>query len=638
MAFLVALAWYGAGDLFLRLVARRASPGGAGASASFGVARRVALGAGLWSHVWLVLGLAGLYRPAAAVVAIAIGLALAALALRRSSPRGPRRRVVARRDRLAQLALASIVVPVVIGAVAALAPPTAKDALQYHIALPKAWLAAGALVDVPDNIPGLRALGAEMSGVWGMLLGRLVSLRAGEAAFGAVMFAYFPVLLAVLFDWARARGLDRGPALTASALIASAPVAWEVAGAGDVDLALALYVVLAFRATARWWASGERAALAELAAALGFALSVKLLAAASLVLLVVLVLLRARLAEERREGSAPRLAVAGLTALAAGLLVGSPWYVRTWLLTGSPLFPFLPALWPGHAPGWDESRSVMFQAFNTQYGGDPKSLFDYALLPARLALLGQRDVAAQWDSVLGPAFLAGALPAVTALCRRRLDLDFGIAAAGAAWLFGWWALSAQVLRYLLPALALGAVASVGALSDGGRAVARALLITVLGGQLLILAWFVGDDPLAVVLGAESRDAYLARRLDYYPYYRLINETLPADAKVWLIDVRRDTYYLERPYVGDYLFEDYTFSRWVAETGSAAELRARARAAGITHVLVRHDLLFDPARSPLVDDARPAVENRARLARARAFLVDEARVLRADPKFLLAALP
>src|SRR5207302_1738199 len=113
-------------------------------------------------------------------------------------------------DLFTRLAFASVVLPVTLAVVAALAPPTAKDTLQYHIALPKAWLAVGALVDVPYNIPGLRALGAEMSGVWGMLLGRLLSPRAGEAAFGAAMFAYFPLLLAVVHGWARERGLGRG--------------------------------------------------------------------------------------------------------------------------------------------------------------------------------------------------------------------------------------------------------------------------------------------------------------------------------------------------------------------------------------------------------------------------------------------
>ncbi len=255
--------------------------------------------------------------------------------------------------------------------------------------------------------------------------------------------------------------------------------------------------------------------------------------------------------------------------------------------------------------------------------------------------MGRRETPLEWESVCGPAFLAGTPLVALALWRRRLDAELGIAAAGGAWLFVWWALSAQVLRYLLPAMALWALAVAGAaaaLADNGRVLARALLTATLGGQLVILSWFVSDDPLRVVLGTEPRDAYLTRRLDYYPYYRLINETLPTDATVWLIDVRRDTYHLERAYVGDYLFEDYTFRQWVAEAGSAADLRARARAAGITHLLVRHDVLFDPARSVLVDDSRPETENRARLARARALLVDEARVLRADQKFVLAALP
>ena len=55
------------------------------------------------------------------------------------------------------------------------------------------------------------------------------------------------------------------------------------------------------------------------------------------------------------------------------------------------------------------------------------------------------------------------------------------------------------------------------------------------------------------------------------------------------------------------------------------------------MLIRHDILFDHARSPLVDDRPPAAENQARLERLRAFLADGARVLRADRKFALVEL-
>jgi hypothetical protein len=162
-------------------------------------------------------------------------------------------------------------------------------------------------------------------------------------------------------------------------------------------------------------------------------------------------------------------------------------------------------------------------------------------------------------------------------------------------------------------------------------------VSVLAGEVVIVAWIAGDDPLLTVLGAEPRDAYLGRRLDYYSYYGLINASLPADAKVWLVDMRRDTYHLERPYVGDYLFEDDTLRKWIVAAHAGAEVQRRARAAGITHVLIRHDILFDYARSPLVDDRHPQTDNLARLSRLRSFLVDGTRVLRADVKFALVEL-
>jgi hypothetical protein len=56
------------------------------------------------------------------------------------------------------------------------------------------------------------------------------------------------------------------------------------------------------------------------------------------------------------------------------------------------------------------------------------------------------------------------------------------------------------------------------------------------------------------------------------------------------------------------------------------------------VLIRHDVLFDPAISPLVRDDAPTAENHARLERLRAFLVDGTRVLRADRRFALVELP
>ena len=648
-AALVVLSWYGLGAVLLRAIrsaSAKAPPPHPRPSRTLDFASACALGAGTWSLLWLALGLVGLYRPSTALLALGCGLALAAQAVLRSWATSRPRRTgeLGRGERslLTPVAALLAALPAALAFVAALAPPTGKDALQYHLSLPKVFVAAGGLVDVPDTIPNYFALGAEMHGVWAMLVGRIVSPRAGEAAFGAVMFAFFPLLLAAVFGWARERGLDRDWAWLAAAMVAGVPTVFEVAGIGYVDLALALYVTLAIRSVARWWDTRDRADLAESALALGFALSVKLTAGFVVFVFALIVLVRTRRTDPG-DPRAPESLAVGLAAPAVALAVGCPWYLRTWARTGSAVFPFFPDIWPGRAPGWDPERSAMLVGFNALYGGAHKGLVDYLLTPLSLSLMGQREIAALYEGVLGVSFLVGAALIVWAWARGRLDAQLKIAAVTVGAFFVWWLASAQVLRYLLPTLPLLAVASAGAgaalasSGHGRRALSWALTVSVLAGEVVILAWIAGDDPLLAVLGGEPRAAYLGRRLDYYSYYGLINTSLPADAKVWLVDMRRDTYHLERPYVGDYLFEDYTLRQWIAAARTGVDVQRRARAAGITHVLIRHDILFDYAQSPLVDDRLPRADNLAGIERLRSFLADGTRVLRADRKFALVEL-
>ena len=57
--------------------------------------------------------------------------------------------------------------------VGALAPPTAKDTLLYHFAVPKAFVAQDSNAFVEGNIASYLALGGEMHNVWAMLLAGL---------------------------------------------------------------------------------------------------------------------------------------------------------------------------------------------------------------------------------------------------------------------------------------------------------------------------------------------------------------------------------------------------------------------------------------------------------------------------------
>lgn len=645
VAGLIVLAWYGAGDLVLRCAGAhvRSSDGeaaGEGAHSLSGAARAIAYGAGAWSLVWFTLGLLRLYGAATAIVTLAIGVALGGLAIVRHGTLKARAAIFDwRRAPGATGPLVIIAVALLAAFVAALAPPTAKDALIYHLALPKAFAAASALIVIPHHVPSYFPLGVEMHALWAMLAGRVVDARVGEAAAGATLFAFFPLLLAIVHGGARRAGAGGSWPLVASALVASVPTVYDVAASAYVDLALAVYVALALEAAASWWARPTRRTPAHVALAMGFALTVKILALLPLLLVALILLLRV-LRDRQATSVIGGRAFSAFAAMLGAIALAAPWYVRTWMATGSPFFPFFMELWPAAVEGWDAERSFLWQASIARYGAaDPVGR---VFGPVLVAVTGAREIPELYEGVLGPAFLVGMACVALAAWRRRLGAEAIIAAAAGVAMVAWWTISAQLLRYMLPALAPLAVAIVGSaarLADSGAdRPRRALVAASAASVLLTLAWFAGDAPLPVVTGAEPRAAYLSRRLDHYPYYEVVNSTLPPDARVWLIDMRRDTYHLERAYVSDYFFEDYTLRRWAEHARSPAELTARARGAGITHILVRHDILLDYARSVLVDDARPREENLARLRLVRAFLVDGTTVLRADGKFLLAALP
>jgi hypothetical protein len=306
------------------------------------------------------------------------------------------------------------------------------------------------------------------------------------------------------------------------------------------------------------------------------------------------------------------------------------------------LFPFYSTLWPGEAPGWDAGRARLMDSLLSLYGGS-SSLLDYLLSPLYVSVLAQPELPRSYEGVLGPAFLLGVPIVIWAFRRKTFDAESRLAALVTAAMFVLWVMGAQVLRYVLlamPALAV-AIAAAGAAVAWGQSTPRLfrglLLAAAAANALVVIAWFAELNPLAVVLGGEARDRFLARRLDYYPYYQIVNRATPPDARVWLVNTTRDTYHLERPYFADYLFGAYTISQWVREANDADELRARARARGLTYVLVRHDTLLDPARSPVVDDAAPADVNRARLERLLGFLTQGTRLVQGGAKFWLIEL-
>ena len=617
-----------------------------------------ATGSAIWSLVWFFLGSAGLYSGWTAIIVVVLGLGLficIAIIVRKTSADGEQEdpdenkllsifsakekkssKEEVPRSVFEKLFFVLIGAQIILSFIASLAPPIAKDTLLYHFALPKAFVAQGSNAFIEGNIASYLPLGTEMHVVWA----RLLAAGGADAASGAVIWLFFPLLLIAIYGWAVDLGISRVWALIGTLIVACIPTVYHVASNGYTDISLTLYVTLAVYALTRWWRERSWGWVILIAIFLGAALSVKLTAIFVIAAFALIILMKARGAEDTG-----RIVASGFAALLLAGVIASPWYLRTWVATGSPVFPFYMSMWKGSAPGWDVERSNLFQAMNSQYGGANKGVLDYLLAPLKLSVMAQPEQPAYFDGVLGVAFLIGLPLLIWALWKFELPVEIKIGAGVAGIMFLFWLFSSEQLRYLLPivpVLAIAIAASAEAISqklgNGFRRAAQlSLSAAAVAGLLVSFAWFLQLAPLRVVLGGETRDQYLARNLDYYPYYQEINTNSPADAKVWLINMRRDTYNLDRPAVSDYLFEDWTLRNMLWEARSSQELKAKAASLGVQYILTRHDFLFDYDRSTLVDDKKPRAENEAKLKMARDLVLDPARTVKADDRFSLVKL-
>lgn len=641
VAILIAAAWFGVGNFVVSFIKTERSEDH---SHVLELVLKTATGAAVWSVLWFFLGIAGAYSKAVGAAALIIGLAFAGIAFCRVKEAKVESRVPDRAAVFDKIVLVLVAVPVVLSLIAALAPPTAKDTLLYHFAVPKAFIAQGSSAFIEGNIASYLALGNEMHVVWAMLLGGFVNARAAEAAAGAAMWMFFPILLAAVFGWARQIGISRRWSLIAVLMIASVPTAYHVAASAYIDLALALYVTLAVYALSRWWRTLDGGWLVLVGIFLGAALSAKLTSVVVIAAFGLIVLLRVRKAKEIEPSAVGKILVSGFAALVLAGVIASPWYLRTWAETGSPVFPFYMSIWPGEAPGWDKERSNLFQAMNSQYGRVTGTAADQLLAPWNVSVKAQPEEARFFDGVLGVTFLIGLPLFIFALWKFDLPVEVRIGAGVTAVVFLFWLFSSMQLRYLLPILpliAIGIAASVEQIAERKSSLYMAakysISIAAVCGILTAFAWFLQKAPLRVVLGGETRDQYLTRNLDYYPFYQALNTTTAKDARVWLINMRRDTYNLDRPVVSDYLFEDWTLRQMLWESRSVQELKAKAAAMNVQYMLTRYDFLFDYDRSTLVDDTKPRAENEAKLKIAKEFILDRANTVHSDGKFSLVKL-
>jgi hypothetical protein len=559
----------------------------------------------------MLLGAVGALRALPALAWILAG-ALAAL-------------LVARRIHLPAFrrAHALLLLPVAAYLLLATVPPWDRDELVYHLALPRQFALAGRAVRPDDNIFASLPLG------WESAVSLLYALGArAEPLFNPRLLGAFTASATALATTGLARALGARSAWVAGAALLAVPTFVEFGASGYVEPYLVLLTTLSLVAVARV-VQGESSWLLPGGALAGLAASVKYPGLTAVAFLTLALLADRRSTDETADQgffAVPENVRRAARFAGLALLVGCPFYVRNAIQRHNPVFPLAFDLLGGL--GWDPLRSEAYWGTLRDYGR-AEGIAGELALPLRLFFA--RDMLHGFEGSVGPVVAAGAVAAAL-LVRRPSREDRSatrVAAFFAAAYFLFWAFTVRQARFFLPAVPplLALLARAVDLSGARARTLGALVVaTSLGwGAELYAGLWSRQLTTDWLTGALGRDALLTRLLpESYPALRELDALVPESGRVWLVWTRGYTYYLDRPYRLDSVFEGWRFEALLDSAADPMALRDALRAEGFTHVLIGRRFFLQGSNAELEPGRTARLRARFEAALAAGVLTEEKR--------------
>lgn len=462
--------------------------------------------------------------------------------------------------------------------IGALAPPIASDwdGLAYHLAMPKLYLEAGRIFYVPFSSHSNFPFTVEMLYTLGLGLGSIALAKLFHLVFG--------VLAVTAIYLAARRHFGSKWASLGALIFAGMPiVAWE-ATVAYLDLALALYTVLPAAAILAYSDTRDSKWLVLAAIAAGLAAGTKMTALASLAVFAVWAGLEFAAGRDTKADKGRFIARTLKQSLIFGviaLVIAAPWYVKSYIHTGNPVYPFLYDTFGGR--NWSADLAERYRLSQEEFGVGHGAV-DFLRAPWDLVFRSEKFYDRPGLHV-GPALLALLPLVIPAALRDRKVLKIGLLSLT---FFIIWFLLTQQSRYLIPAFSVAAIGAAGVLSALPHlrfariaAIAAALATWVIS---VIILFMLALTVSQVSFGRESYSAFLSEYLDNYRAIEYINENTSGDSRVIVYGDTRG-FYLDR----DYLWGDTAHNALIPydRIRDAVEFVSVLQNMGITHVLVNY---------------------------------------------------
>lgn len=415
------------------------------------------------------------------------------------------------------------------------------DTLAYHLAVPKQWILAGQIQFIPSLHQSNFPFTVENLFIWGLTWG-------GESGAKAFTLAFFVFGLVAIFGLARSRYGEVAGWWSALAFATVPVVLWE-SGTGYIDVPHGLYGGLGILYSARFLADGkDRSHLWLSAILLGFAAGSKYTGLQTIAVVGFVIAIAFSLKRQPAEG----LKTAALVGLVAMAIAG-PWYVKTAINTGNPVFPFFFERLGGKS--WDQRRADAYKNEQQNFGA---GTLETRHKPTQIgnAILGLAYQPGRYvnpDETHGNGTPLGAIGAVV-LVAGLLWAISGVMGAFESSILGiigisllMWFFLSQQSRYVVPLCVPLAVLAGGAFE---RLKVGRIVVGLIVAQAAYSLWLVYTQrfqtQVQVALGKISPEDYQAQTIAFYAATQDINKTV-AGGKIALYD-EVFGYFLDVPYM------------------------------------------------------------------------------------------
>ncbi len=458
----------------------------------------------------------------------------------------------------------------------ALGPQIDWDSLSHHLLVPKLYIQNGSIYNmspehgwfvVQSNYPS----NMEMLFMVGMLLKS--DILANLIACAVSIFLAMSV-----YSFSR-QFLSPRSSLIATIILYCVPIVTIYAAYNTVDIAVALFALLALYAVFKWSHSGDMKFLIFSGVYAGLCAGTKYTGIPVVLVLAVIVFLMVAIERRKPTAGIKYSLLLGVIALA----VVAPWYIKNYVYVGNPIYPFLAKVFGGrNLPGAFSGHAVSTPWKGADdYGKWYNLLVSYIRFPWDFTMM---RVPFRKFAPIGPAYMLfiPCLIFIRNIPRKvKYLLFYGL--LGLSMIFA----LAQHPRYMfpfVPPLAIVASYSLLRISQWDQLIKRVafsilIIATVLNMTALVHSAIYRGMP---VLGFESRQEHLNKIVFSHEAIIFANEHLPASSRILSTDPR--LHYCEIPSVRDKSAIDYKSLQ-----GDEMKLLEEMKRLNITHFLINMEV-------------------------------------------------